>query len=261
MIFDTHAHYTSTKFDDHRDALLQSLPAQNVVGVIDCATDYDTALASLRLGEQYPWLYTAAGIHPESLIEEDASTVKKFGGDWRAELAAIEPLYENPRVVAVGEIGLDYYWPVPKEAQLALFEAEIRTALTHDLPVLVHDREAHADTYALLKKYKPRGIVHCYSGSAGDAAWLVKQGLLIGVGGVVTFKNARKLQEVVAAVPLESLVLETDCPYMAPEPFRGKECNSGMIIYIAEKIAAIRGMETQEVLRVTEQNARRLFAL
>ena len=261
MIFDTHAHYTSHRFDDHRAALLNSLPEAGVVAVVDCATDFASAQQSLALGEHWPWLYTAAGIHPESIIEEDASTQTQFGGDWRAELAAIEPLYANPRVVAVGECGLDYHWPIPKDEQCALFAAELETARAHDLPILVHDREAHADTYALLRKYRPKGIVHCYSGSADDAKWITQQGMYLGIGGVVTFPNSRKLQESVAAVPLERLVLETDCPYMAPVPLRGKECNSGMIRYVAEKIAEIKAAAPEEVLAVTEQNARTLFGM
>lgn len=143
-------------------------------------------------------------------------------GDWRAELAAIEPLYGDPRVVAVGECGLDHHWPVPEDAQLALFEAELAAAQEHSLPILVHDREAHAETYALLKRYRPRGILHAFSGSADDALWIARQGMLLGFGGALTFKNARRAVEAVAALSLENIVLETDCPYMAPEPFPGK---------------------------------------
>lgn len=259
MIFDTHAHYTASSFDDNRDALLGSLPGQGVCGVVECATDFTTAQAALVLAAQYPWLRVAVGIHPESLIEVGASTQTLFGGDWRAELAAMEPLYSDPRVIAVGECGLDYHWPVPKDAQLALFEAQLVLANAKKLPVLIHDREAHADTYALLRQYKPKGIVHCYSGSVDDAIWLTAQGLYIGVGGVVTFSSARKLCEVVQSLPLECLVLETDCPYMAPVPFRGKRCHSGMIVHVAQKIAELKSCDVQDVLRVTAANASMLF--
>ena len=259
MIFDTHAHYTSHQFDRHRDELLSSLPQNGVVGIVDCGVDLESAVKSLELSEKYPFLYVAAGIHPESITDETASTNTRFGGDWRAELVEIEPLYENKRVVAVGEAGLDYHWEIPKDEQQALFEAEIKTALTHDLPIIVHDREAHADTYALLKKYKPKGVVHCYSGSADDAIWLTKQGLYIGIGGVVTFKNSRRLQETVSALPLERILLETDCPYMAPEPFRGKENNSALIKYVAAKIAEIKGVTISDVLDITEENAKTAF--
>ena len=177
MIFDTHAHYTSHRFDSDRHALLQSLPQKGVAGVVDCAVDLATAREELALAGQYPFVYAALGIHPESIIEEDTSTRLVFGGDWRAELRAIRPLYEHPKAVAVGECGLDYHWPIPKEEQQALFEEEIRCALELEKPILVHDREAHADVYALLKKYKPKGVLHCYSGSAEDAVWLARQGM------------------------------------------------------------------------------------
>lgn len=216
MIFDTHAHYTSRRFDGHRDEVLDSLPAQGVCGVVECGVDLATSRAALALAETRPWVWAAAGVHPESLIEDDASTVYEFHGDWRAELAAIEPLYGDPRVVAVGECGLDHHWPVPEDAQLALFEAELAAAQEHSLPILVHDREAHAETYALLKRYRPRGILHAFSGSADDALWIARQGMLLGFGGALTFKNARRAVEAVAALSLENIVLETDCPYMAP---------------------------------------------
>ncbi len=261
MIFDTHAHYTSRRFDGHREALLDSLPGQGVCAVVDCATDHATALESLALGRRYPWLYTAAGIHPESLIEEDASTQTQYGGDWRAELAAIRPLLDEPRVVAVGEIGLDYHWPIPREAQTALFLAQLDLAEETGKPVLLHDREAHADLYAILKERRPRGILHCYSGSADDAVWLTGQGLYLGFGGTVTFKNARKTVEAAAACPLDKLVLETDCPYLAPEPFRGQENNSAYILYVARRIAEIKGISEEAVLDATEENTRRLFGL
>ena len=261
MIFDTHAHYTSRRFDGRRDALLDSLPAQGVVGVIECGVDLATSRAALALSRARPWIFAAAGIHPESLIEEDASTQTEFGGDWRAELAALEPLFADARVVAVGECGLDHHWPVPADAQLALFEAQLRLACERDLPVLVHDREAHAETYALLKKYRPKGILHAFSGSADDAVWLARQGLLIGFGGALTFKNARRAVEAAAALELGSIVLETDCPYIAPEPLRGRECHSGMICHTARRLAEIKGIPVEDVLRATEENARRLFGV
>lgn len=261
MIFDTHAHYTSRRFDGHREALLDSLPGQGVCAVVDCATDHATALQSLALGRRYPWLYTAVGIHPESLIEDDASTQTQYGGDWRAELAAMRPLLDEPRVVAVGEIGLDYHWPIPRQAQRELLLAQLDLAEEVGKPVLLHDREAHADLYAIVRERRPRGILHCYSGSADDAVWLTGQGLYLGFGGTVTFKNARKTVEAAAACPLDRLVLETDCPYLSPEPFRGQENNSAHIIHVARRIAEIKGLSQEAVLRATEENARRLFGL
>lgn len=260
-IFDTHAHYTSTAFDENRMELLESLPEKGVAHVVDCGTDMDTSVASLALAEKFDWFYTAAGIHPQSLIEEDASTLYRYKGDWRAEMREIAPLYENAKVVAVGECGLDHYWPVPREEQLLLFEAELKAALEYDLPIIVHDREAHAEVYALLKKYKPKGVVHSYSGSVDDMQWIVRQGMYVGFTGVVTFKNARKPLEVAAAVPKEFLLLETDCPYMAPVPLRGKKSDSSMIIHTAEKIAEARGVQTETLLLQTLENGKRLFGI
>ena len=229
-IFDTHAHYSARAFDADRFALLDSLPAKGVVGVCEQATHSGDAPRVLELAHRYPWVVAAIGIHPESLLPaadcgEDgpAPTVSVYGGDWAAEMRALAPCYEDPKVVAVGECGLDYHWPVPKDAQLALFEAEIRLALELDKPIIVHDRQAHADVYALLKKYRPKGIVHCYSGSADDAVWLAQQGLYIGFGGACTFQGAKRAAKAIAALPLEAIVLETDCPYMAPEPVRGTQ--------------------------------------
>mgnify|MGYP000549210079 FL=1 len=222
----------------------------------------------LELAHRYPWVVAAVGIHPESLLpavdcgeEGPAPTVSVYGGDWAAEMRALAPYYEDPKVVAVGECGLDYHWPVPKDAQLAMFEAHIRLALELDKPIIVHDRNAHADVYALLKKYQPKGIVHCYSGSADDAVWLAKQGLFIGFGGACTFKGAKRAAKAISALPLESIVLETDCPYMAPEPVRGTRCDSSLIRYVGEYIAQLRGISAEEVFRTTAENARRVYGL
>lgn len=261
MIFDTHAHYLSRRFDSHRDALLAGLPGRGVCGVLECATHSGDAVGCIGLAERYDWIWAAVGIHPESLIEEDAATVARYGGDWRAELAAIEPLLAHPKVVAVGEIGLDFHWPVPREAQLALFEAQLEMAAAHGLPVSIHDREAHGPMYEILRRRRPKGVLHCYSGSAEDAVWLTAQGLYLGFGGTLTFKNARKTVEAAAACPLDRILLETDCPYMAPEPFRGKENNSALIGYVARKLAEIRGLPPEEILRITEENARTLLGL
>lgn len=259
MIFDTHAHYMSHRFDDHRGALLAGLPGRGVCGVLECATHSGDAANCIKLAEQYKWIYAAVGIHPESLIEADTATVARYHGDWRAELDAIEPLLAHPKVVAVGEIGLDYHWPVPKDEQQALFEAQLELAAAHGLPVSIHDREAHGPMYDTLRRHRPKGVLHCYSGSADDALWLTAQGLYLGFGGTLTFKNARKTVEAAAVCPLDKLLLETDCPYMAPEPFRGKENNSALIRYVAQKLADIRGLPAEEILRITEENARTLF--
>ena len=222
----------------------------------------------LELAHRYPWVVAAVGIHPESLLaakdcgeEGPAPTISVYGGDWAAEMKALAPYYDDPKVVAVGECGLDYHWPVPKDAQLALFEAEIRLALELDKPIIVHDRQAHADVYALLKKYRPKGIVHCYSGSADDAVWLAQQGLYIGFGGACTFQGAKRAAKAIAALPLEAIVLETDCPYMAPEPVRGTRCDSSLIRYVGEYVASVKGISPEEVFRQTAQNARTVYQL
>lgn len=260
-IFDTHAHYTSHQFDEDRSALLSDLPGRGVVGVVDCGTDYDSSRASLALTDQYPYVYAALGIHPESIIEEDTSTNTRFGGDWAAELEAIRPLFDHPKAVAVGECGLDYHWPIPKEAQLALFEAHLKLALELDKPIIVHDRQAHADVYALLKQYKPKGVVHCFSGSAEDALMLAEQGMYIGFGGALTFKGAKRAVKAAAALPLERILLETDCPYMAPEPCRGRRCDSGLIAHTGEFLAEVRGVDPDVIFAATTENAKRLFGI
>lgn len=260
-IFDTHAHYTSHQFDEDRSALLSELPGRGVVGVVDCGTDYDSSRASLALADQYPYVYAALGIHPESIIEEDTSTNTRFDGDWAAELAAIKPLFDHPKAVAVGECGLDYHWPIPKEAQLELFEAHLKLALELDKPIIVHDRKAHADVYALLKQYKPKGVVHCFSGSAEDALMLAEQGMYIGFGGALTFKGAKRAVKAAAALPLERILLETDCPYMAPEPCRGRRCDSGLIVHTGEFLAEVRGVDPDVIFAATTENAKRLFGI
>lgn len=260
-IFDTHAHYTSHQFDEDRSALLSELPGRGVVGVVDCGTDYDSSRASLALADQYPYVYAALGIHPESIIEEDTSTNTRFDGDWAAELAAIKPLFDHPKAVAVGECGLDYHWPIPKEAQLELFEAHLKLALELDKPIIVHDRKAHADVYALLKQYKPKGVMHCFSGSAEDALMLAEQGMYIGFGGALTFKGARRAVKAAAALPLERILLETDCPYMAPEPCRGRRCDSGLIAHTGEFLAEVRGVDPDVIFAATTENAKRLFGI
>ena len=267
-IFDTHAHYCARAFDKDRFALLDSLPTQGVVGVCEQATHSGDAPRCLALAHRYPWVWAAIGIHPESLLpagdcgpDGPAPTVSVYGGDWAAELRALAPYYDDPKVVAVGECGLDYHWPVPKDAQLALFEAELRVALELDKPIIVHDRQAHADVYALLDKYRPKGIVHCYSGSAEDAVRLAKQGLLIGFGGACTFRGAKRAARAIDALGLEQIVLETDCPYMAPEPVRGARCDSSLIRYVGEYIAQRKGLDPAQVFRQTAANARRVFQL
>ena len=250
-IFDTHAHYDDAAFDADRDDLLASLKEKGVSRVINCGVDLKTARTTLDLTHRYDFIHAAVGFHPEDC-----------GGVTDADFDAMRVLYDDPKVVAVGEIGLDYYWDtVPKEQQKAVFERQLILANELNKPVIVHDREAHADTLALLQKYRPQGVLHCFSGSVEMMEEAVKLGLYIGLGGAVTFKNAKKPLAVAAAVPADRLLLETDCPYMAPVPFRGKRNDSSLIAYVAETIAAVRGMEPQQLIDQCRENANRLFGV
>ncbi len=250
-IFDTHAHYDDLKFDEDRVELLSSMPQKGVEHVINCGCDLASCKKSIELCEKFDFFYCALGIHP-SEISENADN----------ELEEIKKLTAYEKCVAVGEIGLDYHYDfVPKDIQLEFFEKQLQFAIESDLPVIVHDREAHEDTLKLLQKYKPKGVLHCFSGSVEMAKEIVKLGMYIGLGGAVTFKNARKPLEVAEYLPIERLLLETDCPYMSPVPFRGKRCSSDMIAYTAEKIAEVRACDTQELIDKTRQNALELFKI
>lgn len=252
-IFDSHAHYNSNQFRaDREDLLGRRLPEAGVVGVVNMGSDLPGCYDTLRLTEQYDYVYGAAGIHPEDALE--------LPEDW---LSQIEQLVQQPKMVAVGEIGLDYHWldACPKERQQEVFAAQLALANRLGLPVSVHDRESHADVLAFLQKYRPRGVVHCFSGSVEMAREVLKLGMYLGLGGVVTFKNARHALDVAREIPLDRLLLETDAPYMAPEPYRGKRNDSSLIRFTAEKIAALRSIDPQQVLAHAEANARRLFAI
>lgn len=248
-IFDTHAHYDDSRFDEDRDELLSSLSENGVSHIVNCGCDLKSSLTTLALAEKYDFIYAALGVHAHEA--EDAT---------EEDLQKIAELYSNKRVVAVGEIGLDYHYDFsPRERQIEVFEMQIKLANELDLPIIVHDREAHEDTMKLLKKYKPKGVVHCFSGSAESAKEIVKLGMYIGMGGAVTFKNAVKPVEVARMLPLDRILLETDAPYMTPVPFRGKRCDSAHIAYTAEKIAEIKGMDIQELIDICNENAKKLF--
>ena len=251
-IFDTHAHYDDEAFDQDREALLSSLPQKGIVCVIDCGCNPQSCKSALALADKYDSIYAACGIHPEDC---------EAFGDLDRLHDVLLPFLRHTKCVAVGEIGLDYHWPIDKETQLRFFEAQLQIAAEENLPVIVHDREAHGDTMTLLRRYKPRGVLHCFSGSAETAREAVSMGLYIGFGGAVTFKNARKPLEAAAAVPFDRLLLETDCPYMAPVPYRGKRCDSSMIPLAAEVIAPLHGVSTQALLDQTAENACKLFGI
>lgn len=252
-IFDSHAHYYSHQFDSDREQLLGwTLQEKGVVGIVNMGSDLESCYATLELTRRYDYIWGGVGIHPEDALD--------LPEDW---LGQIQEMLKEPKMVAVGEIGLDYHWldACPKGRQQEVFATQLELARELALPVVVHDREAHADTLEFLKKYKPAGVVHCFSGSWETAREILDLGMYIGLGGVVTFKNARHAVEVARNIPLERLVLETDAPYMAPVPYRGKRNDSSLIAFVAEIIGELRGMEAQAVLDVTAENTRRLFNL
>lgn len=246
LIFDSHSHYDDERFAKIGDQLFKEMQS-TVCGIVTCGCDEASSKAALRLAEKHDFVYAAVGVHPESI---DSGTTTE----------QIEALAKHKKCVAIGEIGLDYYWESEtRQKQIEVFEDMIKLGQKLDLPIIVHDRDAHADTLEILNRYKPKGVVHCFSGSVEMAEEIIKIGMHIGVGGVVTFKNAKKLPDVVKIIPDELLLVETDCPYLAPEPYRGKLCHSGMIALTAKRIAEIRGTTTEKVLDITAQNAKKLF--
>ena len=250
MYFDSHAHLDDPRFDADREEIFAALAQQGPVMNVGC--DLPSSEASVALAHKYPFVYAAVGSHPD-----DAANV-----DGRL-LDAYRRLCADARVRAIGEIGLDYHYEdVPRAQQIIAFEQQLELAEALGLPVIVHEREAHGDAMDILRRHPDvRGVFHCFSGSKEMALWLVERGWYIGFTGVLTFKNAKKLKEVVENIPLTSIVLETDCPYMAPEPNRGKRNNSAYIRYVAEKIAELKGITYEEVVEQTEKNAREMYRL
>ncbi|MFT9055906.1 MAG: TatD family hydrolase [Ethanoligenens sp.] len=249
-IFDSHAHYTDEAFDADRAAVLGGLPAAGITGVLNAGTSVATSTACIKLAKAYPFCHAAVGVHPEDVA--DAAE-----GDF-AEIARLTASFP---VVAIGEIGLDYHWDVPRDLQKKWFADQLALANEMNLPVIVHDREAHADTLAFLQKYRPRGVVHCYSGSVETARELLKLGLYLGFTGAVTFKNNQKARAVLASLPHDRVLCETDCPYMAPEPLRGRRCDSMMLTHTLACIADVMGLPVEEAAHITANNARALFGL
>lgn len=249
-IFDSHAHYDDEAFDADRDEVLSVLPERGVCHVVNCGADLASSRAAIALAGRYGYFSAAAGIHPEE--------AKNVPSGWEAEL---EALLSDPHIVAAGEIGLDYHFEenAPRDIQRDIFEKQLLLAKKFNLPVIVHDRDAHGDTMELLRRHRPAGVIHCFSGSAEMAAEAVRLGMYIGIGGSVTFKNARVPVEVVRTLPQDRLLLETDCPYLAPVPFRGKRNDSSLIPLVAEKIAEIRGEDPQDILNYAKENAETLF--
>lgn len=254
MIFDSHAHYNSSKFDEDRDAVLGSLKEGNVAYVMNVADSMESLKKVLEIAEKYPFVFASVGVHPEEtgeLTDKDMDILLEYT--------------KHPKVKAIGEIGLDYYWDsVERDVQKKWFARQIDVGKQSNLPIIVHDRDAHGDTIDILKSENARdagGIVHCYSGSREMARDVLNLGMHIGIGGTVTFKNGRKIKEVAEYVPIESIVLETDAPYLAPEPFRGKRNSSDLIKYVIEEIAKIKGISAKDVEEITFQNAKRVYKI
>ncbi len=252
MYFDSHAHLDDRRFNDDREQIFAELAQHGVSGLLNIGCDAASSRASVALAEQYPFVYAAVGSHPD-----DADHVNGALLDEYRRLAA------HPKVCAIGEIGLDYHYEdVPRARQIIAFEEQLDLAEALDLPVIVHMRDAWEDAMAIVERHpKARGVFHCFSGSAEMAKWLCKRGWYFGFTGVVTFKNARKAVECVQALPLERILIETDCPYMAPEPHRGRRCDSRLVPLVAAKIAEIKGLSPEAVGLQTMKNAKELFRI
>ncbi len=248
-IFDSHAHYDDDRFDGILDELLPEIHAMGVERIVNCGCDNETNQKCLAIADKFDFVYSAVGIHPCNI---DSGTT----------IDDIREYAKHKKCVAIGEIGLDYYWePEKREAQKQIFKEQLLLAKELDLPVIVHDRDAHGDVLEILKEYKPKGVVHSFSGSVEMAEEILKLGMYIGIGGVITFSNAKKLPDVVKMLPLERLLLETDAPYLTPVPYRGKTNHSEMIYLTAQKIAEIKNKQPEEILDVSFKNATELFGL
>ena len=253
MLFDTHAHMDDAAFDPDRHELLSSLPGSGLELVMNPGCSLASSRNAARLAQQYPFLYAAAGSHPDVADEVNDSVIEEY-----RKLCKL-----NPKIRAIGEIGLDYHYEdIPRDVQQHAFRQQMALAAELDLPVIVHERDAHADGMQIVSEF-PRvtGVFHCYSGSLEMAKWLIDRGWYIGFTGVLTFKNAKKAVEVAANIPLERLVLETDCPYMAPEPYRGKRNHPGYLFRMAQRLAEIRGMDVEQIQNITLENGKRLYRI
>lgn len=249
MIFDSHAHYDDEAFNADRDELLTRLFIEDVCGIINVGCNLETSKKSVELAQKYPLIWAAVGVHPHDAEKVPTNYIEE-----------LKRLSNESKVVAIGEIGLDYHYDFsPRDVQKKVFAEQLELAKDLDLPVIIHNREAHADTLELLKKYRPKGVVHCFSGSLEMASEIIKLGMYIGLGGAVTFKNAKNPVLVAKNIPLDRLLLETDCPYMAPVPHRGKRCDSSMIRLTADRIAAERGISVEALLSAAKNNVFSLF--
>ena len=253
MLFDTHAHLDDRAFDEDRAELLKALPQQGLALVMNPGCSLESSRNVVKIAAENDYIYAAVGSHPDAADEVNEAVIEEY-----RTLCKL-----NPKVKAIGEIGLDYHYEdIPREIQLKAFRLQMELARELDLPVIVHEREAHEDGMAVIREFpEVRGVFHCYSGSAEMARQLVNLGWYIGFTGVLTFKNARKAVEVASSIPLDRIVLETDCPYMAPEPFRGKRNDPGKLYRMAEKLAQIRGLSVEEIHAITLENGKKLYRI
>ena len=253
MLFDTHAHMDDRAFDTDRQELLRSLPNQQIALLMNPGCSLESSRNAVSLANQFDYIYAAVGSHPDAADEVCDEVLDEYRKLCR----------ENPKVKAIGEIGLDYHYEdIPRDIQLSAFRAQMELARELKLPAIVHEREAHEDGLQVVKDFpEVTGVFHCYSGSAEMAKILVDKGWYIGFTGVLTFKNARKAVEVAKAIPLDRLVLETDCPYMSPEPFRGKRNDPGKLYRMAERLAEIKELPLEEIHRITLENGKRLYRI
>lgn len=252
MIFDTHAHYDDEAFDDDRRDLLTHMREKGIEYIVNVGAGIESTAKTVELTEQYPFVYGAAGVHPSETAELTSKDM-----EWIRETAGRE------KIVAIGEIGLDYYWPEPdREVQKKWFKEQLRLAEETGLPVIIHSRDAAADTLDVLKEWdahKTKGVIHCFSYTWEIAREYLNMDYYFGIGGVLTFKNAKKLKEAVMNIPMEKILLETDCPYLAPEPYRGKRNQSEYIFYVAEQLAELKKISREEVVEITRNNAKKFY--
>ena len=253
MLFDTHAHMDDRAFDEDRGELLSSLPGQGIALLMNPGCSLASSRAASRLSQEYDYIYAAVGSHPDAADEVDEEVLEEY-----RKLCKL-----NPKIKAIGEIGLDYHYEdIPRDIQQRAFRMQLELARELNLPVIVHEREAHEDGMKIISEFpEVTGVFHCYSGSAEMAKLLVEQGWYIGFTGVLTFKNARKAVEVAQSIPLERIVLETDCPYMSPEPFRGKRNDPSRLCYMAEKLAQLRQLPVERIHEITVENGKRLYRM
>ncbi len=253
LLFDTHAHYDAEEFDQDRGGVLAGLPDRGIALAVNPGCDLASSRRAVELAQAYPFLYAGVGWHPENCGPYDSS-----------DLNELRTLAAEPKVVAIGEIGLDYYWEEnpPREHQQRVFRDQMALAEELDLPVIVHDREAHGDSLSIVREFpRVRGVFHCFSGSAEMAKALVKLGWMLSFTGVLTYKNARRAVEAAQSVPLERLMIETDSPYMAPVPHRGKRNDSGYVVHVCEKLAEIKGVSCEACAQITLENGKRFFRI